>query len=383
VSHNELDIYCSAYIFKKEVTLGMFPMRETSGRIQIEDPMTLHSEIFEQPERLASLLDHQKQTALEIAKAIQSHDVQYAFLAARGTSDNAGRYANYLWGAHNGLPLALATPSLFTYYQSPPRLNNALVVGVSQSGQSPDIVSVLEEGRRQNCLTIAITNVLDSPLAKAADFVLDIQAGSEKAVAATKTYTTELMAIAMISTALSNSKERWSELASVSTWAEQTLALDIQIAQMVQRYRYMSQCVVLGRGFNYATAFEWALKLKELTYLIAEPYSSADFQHGPIAMVEGGFPVLAVAPSGKVHDSMLDMLTRLRRQKDAELVVISDDANTLALAQSPIPLPPQIPEWLTPLVSIIPAQLFACHLTEAKGYDTDKPRNITKVTETH
>ena len=345
--------------------------------------MTLHSEIFEQPARLASLLEKQKQTVLGIAKAIQTRNVQYVFLAARGTSDNAGRYANYLWGAHNGLPLALATPSLFTYYQSPPRLKNALVVGVSQSGQSPDIVSVLEEGRKQECLTLAITNMPDSPLATAAEYVLDIQAGEEKAVAATKTYTAELMAIAMISAALNSSEERWGELSSVSKWAEQVLALDETIARITQRYRYMSQCVVLGRGFNYATAFEWALKLKELTYLIAEPYSSADFQHGPIAMVEGGFPVLAVAPRGKVFDSMKDMLTRLRKQKDAELVVISDDAEVLALAQSPIQLPPQIPEWLTPLVSIIPAQLFACHLTEVKGYDTETPRSITKVTETH
>ena len=344
--------------------------------------MTLHSEIFEQPERLASLLDKQKQTVLEIAKAIQARHVQYAFLAARGTSDNAGRYANYLWGAHNKLPLALATPSLFTYYQSPPRLQGALVIGVSQSGQSPDIVSVVEEGRRQGCLTLAITNIPDSPLARAADLVLDVQAGAEKAVAATKTYTTELMAIAMISAALGNSEERWSELASVAKWAEETLALDQEIMQMTQRFRYMSHCVVLGRGFNYATAFEWALKLKELTYVIAEPYSSADFLHGPIAMVEGGFPILAVAPSGKVQDSMRDMLTRLRREKDAELVVISDDAEVLTLAQSPIQLPPQIPEWLTPLVSILPAQLFACHLTQVKGYDPEKPRSITKVTET-
>ena len=125
--------------------------------------MTLHNEILEQPERLASLLDKQKHTVLEIAKAIQSHKIQYAFLAARGTSDNAGRYANYLWGAHNGLPLALATPSLFTYYQSPPRLQGALVIGVSQSGQSPDIVSVVEEGKKQGCLTLAITNIPDSP----------------------------------------------------------------------------------------------------------------------------------------------------------------------------------------------------------------------------
>lgn len=345
--------------------------------------MTLHSEIFEQPERLASLLQNQKYTVLEIANAIQSRHIQYAFLAARGTSDNAGRYANYLWGAHNRMPLALATPSLFTYYQRPPRLEGALVIGVSQSGQSPDIVSVLEEGRRQGCLTLAITNIPDSPLAKVADLVLDIQAGPEKAVAATKTYTTELMAIAMISAALSNSEERWQELASVSAWAEQSLALDKEIAQMAQRYRYMRQCVVLGRGFNYATAFEWALKMKELTYVIAEPYSSADFQHGPIAMVEGGFPILAVAPNGKVQESMKEMLTRLRKQQDAELVVISDDADVLALAQSPIQLPLQIPEWLTPLVSILPAQLFACHLTQVKGYDTEKPRSITKVTETH
>ena len=345
--------------------------------------MTLHSEIFEQPERMAALLENQKSKALEIAKAIRSRDIQYAFLAARGTSDNAGRYANYLWGAHNRLPLALATPSLFTYYQSPPRLQNALVVGISQSGLSPDIVSVLEEGRKQNCLTLAITNEPDSPLAQAADFVLDIQAGVEKAVAATKTYSNELIAIAMLSTALHDSAERWGELASVPEWAHYVLNLDDKIAQMAQRYRYMRQCVVLGRGFNYATAYEWALKLKELTYVIAEPYSSADFQHGPMAMVEGGFPILAVAPKGKVHESMKEILTRLRNQMEAELVLISDDTDSLALAQSPIQLPPQIPEWLTPLVSIIPAQLFACHLTGVKGYDTEKPRSITKVTETH
>jgi glutamine---fructose-6-phosphate transaminase (isomerizing) len=370
-------------LFDTDDELPSFRSNNKKKYNPLEDKMTLHSEIFEQPERLAALLDGQKQSVREIARTIHSRDIQYAFLAARGTSDNAGRYANYLWGAHNGIPLALATPSLFTYYQSPPRLRGALVIGVSQSGQSPDIVSVIEEGRKQGNLTLAITNVPDSPLASAADLVLDIQAGEEKAVAATKTYTNELMAIAMLSAALHDSEEHWKELESVPGWAGHALAMDEGIAQMAQRYRYMDQCVVLGRGFNYATAFEWALKLKELTYIIAEPYSSADFQHGPIAMVEGGFPVLAVAPGGKVYRTMKEMLTRLREQKEAELVVISDHAEALALAQSPISLPPHIPEWLTPLVSIIPAQLFACHLTKVKGYDTDKPRSITKVTETH
>lgn len=345
--------------------------------------MSLHDEIREQPQRLKGLLENQRRQAEEIAAAIRAREVKYVFLAARGTSDNAGRYANYLWGARNRLPIALATPSLFTYYAQPPRLEGALVMGVSQSGKSPDIVSVLEEGHRQGCLTLTVTNAPDSPLAQAADLVFDIQAGPEKAVAATKTYTTELMALAMISAALRGEEQDWQELAHVPDWIETLLMQDADIERMTQRYRYMNQCVVLGRGFNYATAFEWALKLKELTYIIAEPYSSADFQHGPIAMVAGGFPVLAVAPQGRVFDSMLEMLTRLREQQNAELVVISDDERVLRLAQSAIRLPAGVPEWLTPLVSIVAGQLFACHLTRAKGYNTESPRSITKVTETH
>lgn len=344
--------------------------------------MSLYSEIIEQPERITSLLGLQKKNIEQIASAIHKRDIQYVFLAARGTSDNAGRYANYLLGALNGLPLALATPSLFTYYKQPPKLKNALVIGISQSGQSPDIVSVLDEGRRQNCLTLAITNEPKSPLAESSDFVIDIQAGAEKAVAATKTYTTELMSIAMLSTALSGNKKFRDDLGKVAGWMESALGQNDFIAQSVQRYRYMDQTIVLGRGFNYATAFEWALKLKELTYVKAEPYSSADFQHGPIAMVESGFPILAVLPGGKVFDSMLGMIKRLREEISAELVVISNNNRALKLAQLPLTISADIPEWLSPLVSILPAQLFAYHLTRAKGYNTEQPRGIRKVTET-
>ena len=345
--------------------------------------MSLKSEIFEQPELLSHLLHSQREAVEKIASAIHRQEIRYVFLAARGTSDNAGRYANYLWGAQNRLPMALATPSLFTYYDRPPKLDGALVVGVSQSGQSPDIVSVIEEGRRQGCLTLSITNAPDSPLGRASDLVLDIQAGVEKAIAATKTYTTELMVIAMLSAALAKDKTHWRELEKISVWAGKVLKQDLPISRMAERYRYMRQCVVLGRGFNYCTAFEWALKLKELTYTVAESYSTADFQHGPIAMVEGGFPVLAVAPRGMVFETMLEMLGRLRGDQLAELVVISDDKRALSLAQSPIQLPDGIPEWLTPIVSIIPAQLFVYHLTRAKGLDPEKPRTIIKVTETH
>lgn len=343
--------------------------------------MPLHSEIHEQPMRLAGLLKQRAQVE-QIAAAIQKKAPCFVFLAARGTSDNAGRYANYLWGAANHLPLALATPSLFTFYAQPPLLKGSLVVAVSQSGKSPDIIRVLQEGQQQGCLTMAITNAPDSPLAQAADLVLDIQAGEEKSIAATKSYTAELLAIAMLSAALAESETAWQELAGVPGWAQAMLTQDDSIARMVQRYRYMNQCVVLGRGYNYATAYEWALKLKELTYLVAEPYSSADFQHGPIAMVAGGFPVLAVAPQGKVFNSMLEMIATLRKEHAAELVVVSDNGEALGLAQSPICLPAGIPEWLTPLIAILAGQLFAYHLTLAKGYDAEKPRSLRKVTET-
>jgi glucosamine--fructose-6-phosphate aminotransferase (isomerizing) len=345
--------------------------------------MSLYSEIFEQPQVLGDLLSHQMPEVERIARELKKRQVNYAFLAARGTSDNAGRYANYLWGAYNHLPLALATPSLFTYYNQPPELHNALVVGVSQSGQSPDIVSVLAEGRRKGCPTLAITNDPNSPLAKEADYILDIQAGAEKAVAATKTYTAELMSIAMLSVALADDSERHAELERVPEWAAQSLRLDGDLQRMAQRYRFVRQCVVLGRGFNYATAYEFSLKLKELTYTLAEPYSSADFMHGPIALIDPGFPVLAVAPGGAVFDTLLDVLRKVRRDQSADLLVISDRPEALELAHSPVPLPSGIPEWVSPVVTIIPAQLFCQHLTVTKGFNPDAPRTIHKVTETN
>ena len=345
--------------------------------------MSLHDEIFEQVDVLSNLLSNQKSEIERIARQIERAAPAYAFLAARGTSDNAGRYANYLWGSFNRLPVALATPSLFTYYQRPPSLKGALVVGISQSGQSPDIVSVLEEGRRQGSLTLAITNAADSPLAAAADYVIDIQAGEERAVAATKTYSAQLMAIAMLSAALCGDAGLEQRLEYVPGWTAEALELDEQIAGMAERYRYMSRCVVIGRGYNYATAFEWSLKLKELTYVVAEPYSTADFQHGPIAIVDRGFPVLAVAPGGRVYDDVLRLMERLRDELKAELLVISDQSEALEIAQSPLRLPAEIPEWLSPLAAIVPAQLFAYHLTRAKGYDAEAPRAIQKVTETH
>lgn len=344
--------------------------------------MTTYSEIFEQPDILRKLLATQRNSVEAIARAIRERDIRYVFLVARGTSDNAGRYANYLWGAHNHLPMALATPSLFTLYDEPPTLQNALVVSISQSGKSPDLISVIQEGKKQGCMTLSITNDPDSPLAKEAEFVLDICAGKEEGTAATKSYTAELMAVAMLSAGLSGDPQAWKELGRVGDWVETVLRLDETIARQSLRYRYLQRCVMLSRGYNYCTAFEWALKVKEMSYIEAEPYSSADFLHGPIALLEKGFPVMAVAPSGKVFSTIRDPLKQMIDRYQVELAVISDREDVLELAQMPMAIPSGIPEWVSPMINIIPGQLFAYHLTRHRGYSPENPRIISKVTET-
>ena len=342
--------------------------------------MSLKDEIHEQPAVLSKLFVRQADTVFKITAELREQHIHSVLLAARGTSDNAGVYAKDLWGAFNPLPVAMAAPSLYSCYKRLPAFKDTLVVAISQSGESPDIVGVVEEGRKQNVPTLAITNKVDSPLARAAHAAVDICAGEEKAVAATKSYTNSLMAIAMISAALAQDEERWKELERVSGVVSQTLALDETIRERAERYRFMEYCVVLGRGFNYATAFEWALKLKELAYVIAEPYSSADFQHGPVAMVERDFPVLAVAPDGAVFQDTLELLTRLRKEQGVELLVVSDRDEALELAHTPLKIPTGLPEWLTPIAAIAAAQLFCYHVTRAKGLDTESPRGLRKVT---
>ena len=340
--------------------------------------MALRDEIFEQQDSIKNLLVNQTDPIQSIAQSIGKPS--NIFIAARGTSDNAARYAKYVWGYNNQIPVALAAPSLFSVYQKPPLLNDNLVVGISQSGESPDLLAVLAEANQQGCKTLAITNQSGSPLALEADYVIDIQAGPELSVAATKSYTAQLGVIAMLSAAWTNDPKPWKQLTEIPNFISILLEQEKQIQTYALRYRYMDQCVVLGRGFNYATAFEWSLKLKELAYVVAQPYSSADFLHGPIALVSSGFPVFAVAPQGDVIEDMSALLQRLKESHRADLFIISEDQDLLQIADCPLPLPKGIPEWLSPLVAIIPAQLFSYHLTLIKGIDPDAPRGLSKVT---
>ncbi len=341
----------------------------------------LYQEIHEQPAAVARLLQENQEVIKALAAEIRRRDISHVMIAARGTSDNAARYAKYLFGAHNRLPVALATPSLFTIYRQPPLFGNALVLGISQSGKSPDIVSVLAEARRQGALTAAITNIPGSDLARTADFVLPLHAGEELAVAATKTYTTELAAIALLSTLLGGDAQRLEQLMQMPDRMAQVFEIEQDIPRVAERYRYLSACVTVGRGYNYATAFELALKLKELTYTVVEPYSSADFLHGPLALVQHGFPVIVIAPSGKMLPEMREFMATVKGRQ-AELLIISDDDATLADARIPLRLPEGAPEWLSPLITILPGQLLAMYLAAARDYDIDQPRGIHKVTET-
>jgi glutamine---fructose-6-phosphate transaminase (isomerizing) len=339
-------------------------------------------EILEQPRVLQQLLLEGRPAAEEAARAIEEFGPEFVLIAARGSSDNAARYAQYLLGAHNRLAVALAVPSLFTLYDAPPNLERALTIGISQSGQSPDIVSVVTETRTQGGATLAVTNDPRSPLSRASHHTLLLLAGQEKAVAATKTYTTELFALAMLSAALEGNEQRWSALERVPGWVTEVIEMNASLSEQAAHFRDARKLVVLGRGFNYSTAFEIALKLKETSYFVAEPYSVADLLHGPVAMIDRGFPVILVAPSGRAQADVPALLSLLE-DRGAELLAISDLPDVLARANSRIELPTGVPEWLSPIVAVVPGQLFAGALAIASGQNPDQPRGLSKVTLTH
>ena len=345
--------------------------------------MTLASEIAEQPQVVARLLDRASELG-RLAAIVREREIDSVVVAARGTSDHAAIHAQYLFGVRLGLQVGLATPSVLSVYGAEPRLRNALVLGISQSGASPDIVGVVASGRRQGVPTIAITNDPASPLALAADHVIDLAAGPERAVAATKTYTAELAAITLLAAALARPDDPLAadrELARVPAAMDAVLGTEPAVRDAAAALAAKDACVVVGRGFGYATAREWALKLKELAHVVADPYSAADFRHGPVALIDEGVPVLAVAPSGRAAPDLADLLRRVGDELGADTLVLSDDPELRALGRWSVELP-ALPEHLAPMTSIVPGQLYALHATRARGLDPDEPRSITKVTRT-
>jgi glucosamine--fructose-6-phosphate aminotransferase (isomerizing) len=340
-------------------------------------------EIREQPAALERTLRLGLKAAAQLAKEVAKKRPRLIVLAARGTSDNAAQFGRYLLEITTGIPVSLAAPSLFTLYNAKIDLKEALIVAISQSGESTDTNLVLERGREQGALTVGITNEPASSLAKLADHLFFVHAGRERSVAATKTYTGQVMSLYLLAHAL-GAKIRLDDLRKVPDWAAGALLLEEQITARAERYRFMERAIVVGRGLNYANAFEFALKLMETCYVVAERFSTADFLHGPIAMVERSFPMFLFAPPGVTWEGMREMIQRLAAL-NAETLIFTDRSNRAAIEANPraVVIPTRLSrELYTPIPYIIPAQIFAASLAAWKGIDPDRPRTLSKVTRT-
>ncbi|MFL5910856.1 MAG: SIS domain-containing protein [Gaiellaceae bacterium] len=339
----------------------------------------LETELREQPAALARLLDQQGARASELAAAFRRDDVRYVLIASRGSSSNAARYAQYVLGRANRVPVMFATPSLYTIYEQPPRLDGAIVIGISQSGASPDVRAVLAEARRQGRPTLALTNDPSSPLAEEAEHVLPLEAGEEKSVAATKTYLNSLGAIALLFSAIAADGAARAELDRIPEALEEQIELSFATAPALSAYADVVGATVVARGVNYGTAFEIALKIRELSGLMVEAYSPADLMHGPIAAIQPGWPVVVVAPTGPAQESVAELVPALAARQ-ARLLAVSDVPQLLLKANTPLPLVTGVPEWLSPLVAVVPGQVTAMRLAQLRGLDVDNPAGLRKVT---
>jgi glutamine---fructose-6-phosphate transaminase (isomerizing) len=337
----------------------------------------VEAELREQPAALRRLLAAESANAVRLARELALADVRYFLIVSRGSSANAARYAQYLLGTRNRYPVSFATPSLYTLYDSPPQLDGAAAIAISQSGASPDVVAVLEEARRQGRPTLAITNDVSSPLAEAAEWTLPLHAGEERAVAATKTYLNSIGAVALLSAALGG--DGLEELLQATEWVAEQIERSLGDAALVDAYGGARGGVVVARGVNYGTAFEIALKIRELSGAAFEPFSAADLLHGPIAALGPDRPVVLIAPSGAALTSLRDAVPKLR-ERGSPIVAISDDAALLAEADTPFPLTRATPEWLSPLVTVVPGQVIALRLATLRGGDVDRPAGLTKIT---
>lgn len=343
-------------------------------------------EIREQPAALERTLAKELRGFTRLKARFEKSPPRLIVLAARGTSDNAAQFGRYLIEIATGIPVALGALSVSTLYHSALRLEGAAVVAISQSGESTDTNVVLEEAKRNGAFTIGITNEARSSLARLADHVVLVRAGKERSVAATKTYTGQLMSFYLLAWAL-GAALRPDDLKRLPEWAADALKLEKEIAARAERYRFMNQAVVVGRGLNYANAFEWALKLMETCYVVAERFSQADILHGPIAMVDRSVPAFLLAPPGVTWPVMKALAAKLGGL-GAETLMITDLSNTEA-PRGAVRVPARLAyrgslpaDLYTPVPYIIPAQMFAASLAEVKGLNPDHPRGLQKVTRT-
>ncbi len=335
-------------------------------------------EIREQPRALERTLNNERRKLGALGVHLGKREIDLIVLVARGSSDNASLFGRYLLEVATGIPVSLSAPSVFTLYNAKLDLKRALVIGVSQSGEGDDINQVLTSAKRAGAFTLGITNEAGSAMAKITDETLLIHAGRERSVAATKTFTGQMLHFYLLASILGGKRLEYERIPEFTDWS---LSLAPQINSLVERYVFMENCVVVGRGMNYGNAYELALKLMETCYVVAERFSSADFFHGPLALVERRFPVIMFAPRGVTRTGSLDLIAELR-DLHADCLSITNDKQIAKASQKSLVLSHEIDEFLSPIPFIVPAQLFAAYLSVAKGLDPDAPRSLSKVTKT-
>jgi glutamine---fructose-6-phosphate transaminase (isomerizing) len=337
-------------------------------------------EIHEQPAVIQRVLETQVAAIDEIAAIVARRDPSAIVLVARGSSDNAAVYGRYLFEVCNHRLTSLAAPSGLTLYGSGPRLDRTLVIGISQSGRGEDVVAYLGEARRQGAPTVALVNDLNSPLAAAAEHVLDCAAGPEVSVPATKTVTAQMTLLAMLACALDGdgSVERLRALPSaVAAGLEQRPATS-RLAQSLAT----GVASVIGRGFAYPPALELALKLKETAYAHAEPFSAADFLHGPVALVESGYCALVLDVGGHSTASALEIAAAISQRGGQPAVLRAGELEAAAPNVPGVAVAAPVAEPFAPIVAVVLGQLVAIELALAQGLDPARPRYLHKVTST-
>ncbi|HZX39494.1 MAG TPA: SIS domain-containing protein [Streptomyces sp.] len=347
-------------------------MSEQPGRI-------MAGEMAEQPAVLRRILEEGAPRIREAASAIAARSPRFVLLTARGTSDNAALYAKYLLEIQLGLPCGLTSMSTTTAYGARPDLTDVLVITVSQSGGSPDLVASTKAAREAGAITLAVTNNPDSPLAAVSEFHIEILAGPEKALPATKTYTASLLALYLFVEGLRGGDGAAAKV--LPDLAAQVLSRQDEVRQLASRYRFAERMVITSRGYGYPTAKEAALKLMETSYIPALSYSGADLLHGPLAMVDNISPVIAVVTDGKGGEALQPVLDRLR-DRGADLVVVGPSPKVEAASAGFVLPTDGVPEELQPILEILPLQRLAYEVTIARGQDPDAPRALAKVTET-
>jgi glucosamine--fructose-6-phosphate aminotransferase (isomerizing) len=338
----------------------------------------MRAEIAEQPDVLARVLDLSLSQAREAAAVIRARRPRFVLFAARGTSDHAALYAKYLVELRLGIPAGLASPSTMTVYGARPDLRDVLVVAVSQSGGSPDLVETAAVARECGATVLAVTNAPGSELARVADLHVDVHAGPELAVAATKSYTAELLTLWLVIDAWHGGDAKAAY--AVPEAARSHVGRLTEMTALAERYRFTDRMLLTARGYSYPTAREAALKLMETSYVAAHAFSGADLLHGPLAMIDGGHPVVAGVPPGGGAPALGPGLERLR-ERGVDLAVIGGPAST-PFGTVSIGLDHGLPEDLSPIADIVLLQQLALAMATGRGHDPDRPRGLSKVTRT-